>query len=131
MFKQLLQEKKVPVTKQRIAILEALYKNKKPLTVDSLLKLLDAKMNRTTLYRSLDLMVSLGIVYQTDFRNGVAYFELQSNHHHHFMCTECKTFQDIDVCPTSFFADIQEKQGVLIRNHVFEIFGLCKLCLKK
>jgi|AntAceMinimDraft_6_1070360.scaffolds.fasta_scaffold24482_2 Fur family zinc uptake transcriptional regulator/Fur family ferric uptake transcriptional regulator len=128
MFKELLQKHKVHVTDQRIKILDALQKHNKPVTIETLHLELTSSMNKTTLYRSLSSLVAANIVYQTDFREGVAYFELQgAHHHHHLVCTNCKSKQAINYCP-SIPAEIEEKEGFIISNHIFEIFGLCKNC---
>lgn len=132
MFKKLLQEKKIPITKQRIALLTELAKYTSPVTIDVLAQKLFEQMNTTTVYRSLSLLVSAGIVYQTDFRHGVAYFELQQgNHHHHLVCVDCHSKQDFSFCPESSFLQIEKENNFSITNHIFEIFGLCETCIKK
>ncbi|MGB0925321.1 MAG: Fur family transcriptional regulator [Minisyncoccia bacterium] len=131
MFKTLLQDKKIPVTKQRLALLNELSQYKIPVTIDTLSQALVGDMNTTTVYRSLALLVSAGVVYQTDFRDGMAYFELQhSNHHHHLVCTQCNQKQDISFCPQKSFSNIEKEHNFTITNHIFEIFGLCKTCTK-
>lgn len=132
MFTSLLKEKKISVTKQRLSILTALEKLSKPVTIETLKSSLDVAIDTATLYRSLSVLVDSGVVYQTDFREGVAYYELQptDHHHHHLVCTSCKTKTGYDYCPALPVKDIIKKTGFIINNHVFEIFGLCKKCIK-
>lgn len=81
------------------------------------------------MYRSLKKLVDAGIVYQTDFRDGVSYFELQGdNHHHHVVCTECKSRKSIDMCVNKNFNKVEKDTGYTITNHIFELFGLCENC---
>lgn len=130
MFSKILKEKKISVTRQRISILDALEKIGKPATIEIIKKTISGKIDRVTLYRSLSLLVDVGIVYQTDFREGVAYFELQQKHHHHIICTSCKSREPISFCMEQYFPELEKKTGHIITNHIFEIFGLCKTCLK-
>lgn len=129
MFISRLKEKGLSVTKQRLSILEALNNIKKPATIEAIKQHIDKKIDRVTLYRSLSALVGVGIVYQTDFREGVAYFELQQNrHHHHLVCTQCKQKNEFFHCPSIPVKKIKKDTGFLVQSHVFEIFGLCESC---
>ncbi|MCI5051079.1 MAG: transcriptional repressor [Candidatus Pacebacteria bacterium] len=128
-MKELLQSKGLSVTKQRLALLETLNKANKPVTIDEISSLLETPMDTSTMYRSIKVLVDHGLVYQTDFREGVSYFEFQGDqHHHHMVCTACKARKRIDVCMSSSFDDLSKKHSFTITNHIFEIFGLCENC---
>lgn len=128
MYEKLIKQKNLSVTKQRIALLKALDTAKDPVTIEYLKSKVDMPMDTSTLYRSLRALVDAGIVYQTDFRDGASYFELQSEHHHHIVCTQCKKRDVIDSCLSEQFSDIEQATGYTIHNHIFEIFGVCKKC---
>lgn len=129
MYKDLLIKHKLSVTQKRILILKALDDANEPITIDDLKKKIKEPINTSTLYRSLKSLVDVGIIYQTDFRSGVSYFEFQGDHHHHhIICTECKARTSIDMCITENFSDLAEKKGYTITNHIFELFGLCENC---
>lgn len=128
MYEQLIKQKNLSVTKQRIALLKALDSVKEPVTIEYLKSHVDAPMDTSTLYRSLRALVDTGIVYQTDFRDGVSYFELQTEHHHHIVCTQCKKRDAIDACLSEKFSGIEKRTGYTIHNHIFEIFGVCNDC---
>lgn len=132
MFKKILKDNNISVTKQRLAILEALQNIGVPATIETIKKHITVSMDITTLYRSLSSFVEVGIVYQTDFREGVAYYELQHDdmHHHHLVCTRCRTKTEYHYCPDLPIDDIHTKTGFSVSNHMFEIFGLCKKCTK-
>jgi Fe2+ or Zn2+ uptake regulation protein len=133
MFKEILKEKGLHVTKQRIAILEALKNIKKPATIDFIKENIIGEIHHVTLYRSLATLVEFGLVYQTDFREGVAYFELQKDnyHHHHLVCTRCKEKKDFSYCPNIPIEKINKDLGFLVQSHIFEIFGVCNSCTHK
>lgn len=128
MYKEILQKQKLSVTKSRLSILESL-DGSGPITIDTLKKNIGNNIDVSTLYRSLKVMVDTGIIYQTDFREGVSYFEFQGDHHHHhIVCTECKQREIIDLCFGNQAADVARSKGYTITNHIFELFGLCKKC---
>lgn len=131
MFEKLLQQHKVQITQQRITLLKILKEFSRPVTIEEINNKTKNLMNKTTLYRSLEVLVSAGIIYQTDFREGVSYFEFQhDNHHHHMVCTRCKNKEFLDYCPKFPAAKIKTSHGFSITHHIFEIFGLCKKCTK-
>ena len=132
MFKELLKSKGLSVTRQRITILNALKRIKKPATVEMIKTSISENLDRVTIYRSLSILVDKGIIYQTDFREGMAYFELQQeHHHHHLVCTQCKTKTEFSYCPNISAEAIKKENGFLVQSHVFEIFGICKKCAGK
>lgn len=132
MYRKIIKEKGLSLTEKRVDILRTLDISKKPLTIDNLKKKLATKMDTSTIYRSLKVLVDSGLIYQTDFREGVSYFEFhrENEHHHHIICTACKKREVIDICMNKTFPALEKKMGYKITNHIFEIFGLCKNCLK-
>ena len=55
----------------------------------------------TTIYRTLELLTQMGITVKFDFGDGRARYELMDHfsrkaHHHHLICTSCKTIIDYD-----------------------------------
>ena len=130
MYIDLLKKHNLSVTQKRIGILNGLH-GAGPVTIDTLKKKMDIDIDTSTLYRSLKIMVDKGLIYQTDFREGVSYFELQGDdHHHHIVCTQCKDRQSIKLCVQNEAADVAKEKGYTLTNHIFELFGLCKKCLK-
>ena len=128
-YQNLLKENNLSVTQARIEILRVLDEQKKPCTIDEVQQSLVISVNNSTLYRSLKTMVDKGIIYQTDFREGVAYFEYQGEHHHHHItCTSCKSQSSIDACVASMFPSLEKETSFTITNHIFELFGLCENC---
>lgn len=120
------------ITKNRIMVLDYLKKNKKPMTVEDISKSL--KLNIVTTYRVLESFVSVGLIYQTDFRKGKSFFEFQDtdHHHHHITCIRCDFREHIDFC---FSAKIKENtlkstSFESITGHIIEFFGICNKCNK-
>ncbi len=88
----------------------------------------------TTVYRSLESLVSLGLAQAVDLGDGERRFELVNpgEHHHHLICDECKSSVHLDQCLVEELEHaVSSKHGFEIRSHVLEIFGICKDCKEK
>ena len=85
----------------------------------------------TTVYRSLESLVGMGLVQSVALGDGERRFELvpPGEHHHHLVCEICRKSVHLDECLIEQFEDIIKKShGFQIRSHVLEIFGFCKDC---
>lgn len=130
MYDQLLKQHKLSITQHRKTILKTLASINYPVTIDELSKKIPTDINQTTLYRSLRALVDVGLIYQTDFHEGVSYYEFQGeDHHHHITCTKCKKRESVNLCFKKGIAGVATKKSFTITNHIFELFGLCKNCL--
>lgn len=118
-------------TQPRLLVLKQLMRTKKPCSIDDLHARLNDRVNIVTLYRILSEFVKRGLVYQTDFRTGKAYFEFQHNHHHHIVCTECGRTEDITVPQADAAlrsAAAHTKDFAAVTHHALEFFGNCRDC---
>lgn len=90
----------------------------------------EPKINFSTIYRNLDLMVRLNILCCVGGAN--SYYKLNeiNEHHHHLICRACGKIDEIDYCPLkkSF---IENKYDFDITDHKFEIYGYCSRCSSK
>jgi Fur family ferric uptake transcriptional regulator len=94
----------------------------------------------TTIYRTLDVLSNLGMIYKFDFGDGRARYELAegpkgAHHHHHLVCTNCNRVVDY-----ADFIDkevellketekgLQAKYNFKITSHVIQFYGLCEEC---
>jgi Fur family transcriptional regulator, ferric uptake regulator len=85
----------------------------------------------TTVYRSLESLVALGLVQAVQLGDGECRYELvrPGEHHHHLICENCRKSLHLDECLIEQFEDnIKTNYGFAIRSHVLEIFGVCKEC---
>ena len=94
----------------------------------------------TTVYRTLDILVQMGIAFKFDFGDGRARYELVEGpkglgHHHHLVCTNCGRIVDY----TDFIEDevellkrveagLSEKFKFNIKSHLIQFYGICDRC---
>ena len=126
----LIRGKGLKVTAQRRVILGFLIRSAMPLSIEEVRENIGASANPVTVYRVLEQFVRAGLVYQTDFRSGKAYFEYQKSSHHHIVCTECGMREEVEVCvqiDENELADAS-KQFANVTSHALEFFGVCKHC---
>lgn len=132
-FKETLRIVGLKQTKVRIAILELLQIEKKPLSAGDILKLLSAKYLRpdqVTVYRILDILNKKKLVKKVySPQSAVTKYELATGDHHHFTCDSCGAIVDIKNCNVDdLVSDIKKKEHVFIKGHTLEFFGLCGRC---
>ncbi len=134
------------ITIPRQAILDVLGKTSKHLSAEDIYldvhKVYPA-IGLTTIYRTLDLLVGMKLVFKFDFGDGRARYELAEGpkgvqHHHHLICTSCSRVIDY----TDFIDDekellsqtekgLSQKFKFKITNHLIQFYGLCDKCRSK
>lgn len=118
------------LTKQRQILLESL--TDYPQSIVQIKQTLDQKhinIDQTTVYRSLDCLVKLGLVGKTRFGDNTSKFELLDNHHHHHLvCEKCGIVEDIPLNDEKMISDIGRRTKFKITRHSLEFFGICEKC---
>jgi Fur family peroxide stress response transcriptional regulator len=85
-----------------------------------------------TVYRTLHLFEDHGLVTRVSYPGDRARFDANSDHHHHFVCTECGLISDFysaeldRFSPPKEVSDVGEVTAVRV-----ELRGVCKACRKK
>ena len=87
-------------------------------------------LGRATIFRSLELLSSLGVVERLDLPNGEhAYVGCEPSHHHHVVCSNCGRSSDFDDADLSAVVDsVADRTGYRIDSHRLELFGECASC---
>jgi Fur family ferric uptake transcriptional regulator len=122
------------VTPKRVAILEALFTSKTPLSVKILTERVEIRMDQATIYRGLEEFKRVGIVSQIYNGSEEALYECGclDHHHHHITCTKCGLITEIDACiDSNTLTQVSKATGFAISAHSLELQGLCRQCLKK
>lgn len=119
------------VTCQRLVILEALEPGAH-LSADDIFARVEPLLpavNRSTVYRTLELFRDIGLVSETDLGGGVRQFELLDARHHHLICRACGDLIEIDddlVAPLR--AALRDRYGFVAGIDHLAIFGICDFC---
>jgi Fur family ferric uptake transcriptional regulator len=88
------------------------------------------KIGLTSIYRSLELFESLGMVFKIVNGSSVRYklCELE-NHHHHIVCKTCGNVVELDFCDISDWSrKVTESTGFQVVDHQLNFYGFCKSC---
>ena len=142
-FENLLREKGLKVTAQRIAVLSALSgEADSHLTAEEiygLVKVKNPEIGLATVYRTIQILLELKIIDRIYLDDGYVRYELghvyedeDSHHHHHLICVKCgrvMSFQG-DLLE-GFEKNMEEKTGFRIQDHDVKLYGYCADCLKK
>jgi len=126
----LLKENSIKITPQRIEILKFLDLNRTHPTVDEVYSKLKEKnpaLSKTTVYNSVDILKSHGLIQSLTISSSEQRYDYNNEMHHHFLCKKCGCIIDINVeCPNL---------GRMLHcgHQVDEVHGyfkgICKKCL--
>lgn len=83
-----------------------------------------------TVYRTLDLLASLGHVRRIHADDGChGYAATEHGHRHHLVCRGCGAIVEFEGCDLSpFLARVGSETGYIIEDHLLELVGLCAFC---
>ena len=131
--KQLLKNKGLKSTPQRLAVLHVLHESSKYLSINDILEQTKHILPNTglaTIYRTLDVLVELGLVTRVHFQDGChSYAFSDDSHAHQIVCTNCNKILDLEECPFDKYLEyLTEKTGFKIQNHFLQLFGECSEC---
>ncbi len=134
------------LTVPRRAILALLGKTSKHLSAEEIyiaVRKTYPAIGLTTVYRTLEVLVEMGIVSKLDFGQGRARYELRGRpfeeiHHHHLICKGCNKVIDY----TDFVKEergliektekfLERKYNFEINEHRLQFYGLCNKCKRK
>jgi Fur family ferric uptake transcriptional regulator len=87
-------------------------------------------IGRATVFRAIDLLVSVGVVERIDLQNGEhAYVACVPTHHHHVVCSRCARAVEVgDLGLGAVAREASRRTGYRIDEHRLELFGLCPVC---
>lgn len=121
------------VTPQRLLILSAFSHPGEHLTAEEVFDRvgpLAPAVNRSTVYRTLELFRDLGLITETDLGGGVRHFELlDGDRHHHLICRHCGGMllvEDELVAPLR--ERVRERYGFDVTIDHLALFGWCAHC---
>ncbi len=126
-----LRERGMRVTSQRVLVHRALRELDRHVTADELLDAVSDRLPNVslpTIYATLDLLEDLGMVRRVQ-RAGTTLFDPRTDAHHHLICTECGSIQDLDsALETSGIERAAAKRGFSQERIEAVVHGRCAGC---
>lgn len=123
------------LTPQRRIILDIIHDCKNHLSGEEIFERARARIagvNKSTIYRTLELLEKLGCVYKSKIADRFIYHHAEQGHHHHIICERCDKTLD---CDENLFLPVEE---VLRHKFSFQVDfkhvvlrGLCQDCQSK
>lgn len=91
----------------------------------------DPSLDRSTVYRALKLFTEVGLVVAADTGDGETYYEIKRpEQHHHLVCRDCGSEQEIDDSVMWAMADqVMQRHGFQVATDHLVLFGSCASCL--
>ncbi len=125
------------ITDQRAVILEVMYNNKgKHLSAEEVLYQAKNKLPNigiATVYRTLERLAKMEILYKTMFEGDKYRYELLDNtrpKHHHIICMECGEIIEVKEDLLHDLENYLEQQGYEIIDHDLKLYAYCPKCIK-
>ena len=134
-IKEKLKDRNYRITGQRAAILEVMMDNQgKHLSAEEVLYKAREKMpniGMATVYRTLDKLASIEVLYKTMFDEGRYRYELcdQGMHqHHHIICPGCGGITEMEDDLLNILEQKIESKGYQIIDHDLKFYAYCPEC---
>ncbi|MGF1570888.1 MAG: Fur family transcriptional regulator [Nodosilinea sp.] len=93
------------------------------------------KISLSTIYRTLHVMVELGLLNELELAEGRKYYEISApamNQHHHLVCIQCGAVDEFEeTTVTQVSASETESRGFALLNCQFTVYGICPGCQRR
>jgi Fur family ferric uptake transcriptional regulator len=123
------------LTPQRRLIVDIIHDAKSHLTAEEIISYVHSRMpgmNKSTVYRTLELLEKASCVYKSELGDKTIYHHAEEGHHHHFLCNKCG--KSID-CEENLFGPVEksagQKYGFRVEFKHIVMTGLCENCKDK
>ena len=144
-FKEMLKEKGLKVTNQRLLVLQVLAEHgDEHMTAEDIFELVKEdypEIGLATIYRTVQLLLDMQLVDRIMLDDGCVRYEIgdfldeqegHRHHHHHLICTECGSVSAFrDDLLEDLEAYIEKKTGFQVTDHELKFYGVCKKCREK
>lgn len=124
------------ITAARRAVVEAVLGRDRQFTGADIVAQVAApgrSVGRATVFRTLEVLVDLGVVGRVHTPGGgQGYVLCPQGHHHHAICSRCGLVVDLPGCPLDGAAEREARlTGFRLQGHRLEYYGLCLTCQDK
>ena len=143
-FKEMLKEKGLKVTNQRLLVLEVLADQRdRHMTAEDIYELVKEdypEIGLATIYRTLQLLLEMQLVDRINLDDGCVRYEIGTlieggegkHHHHHLICKSCgKVWSFEDDLLEELESYIERKTDFHVLDHELKFYGQCKECAER
>ena len=135
-FARFLEEHKKRKTPERFVILEKIFSSQAHVGAEALYNLLLAdgyRVNRATVYNTLDLLVEAGLVRRVTLGDGMTRYERVSGsiNHHHLICTRCGKVKEVKAVNTVAELLPKKPRSFEPAYYTLYIYGMCSSCARR
>jgi Fur family ferric uptake transcriptional regulator len=133
-FRRHLRERRLPVTRQRLAVAEAVFRAADHPSVEELerkVRASGAQVGTATLYRTLEVLVLSGLVQEHDFGEGFKRYEpvAAAPGHDHLICERCGRVEEFaNDRLERLLRMTADEQRFVYRRHRVDVHGVCTAC---
>ena len=117
------------LTSARLDLLSAIADRPEGFTAEELYEKLPT-VGRATVYRTLKLLIKLGLVCKAALPDGAPRYTLAGpGHHHHAVCIQCGTISEFQRCTVDSILQAlsADTKGTIV-GHRIEVYVLCQSC---
>jgi Fe2+ or Zn2+ uptake regulation protein len=127
-----LEERGYRTTAPRRAVAQAVANRDRHFTAEDLRQMLPG-LGRATVFRSLKLLVDVGVLCRVLLEDGALHYQAsRRGHHHHLLCVECGMSQDLTGCDIEdMLTQTSDRHGFELSGHWLEVYGRCRDCREK
>ncbi len=121
-------------TAQRQVVLETFLASGEHITVEELhrrVRDIDRSVSAATVYRTVNMLVEIGVAHKRHFGGGSASFEsaVNKDHHDHLVCLACGAIQEFHHDRIETLQDeVANSYGFHMSHHRMELYGVCAAC---
>ena len=120
------------LTAPRLKLLTAILSDGQQFTAEEIYSRVPS-VGRATVYRTIKLMVDLGVLCKLTLDDGTPRYRLSHrSHHHHLICTTCGIVADFQRCTVDdVIGALKRATGYQVEGHRIEVYGVCPECQAK
>ena len=133
-FQSFLKTKDLKLTEQRKEILKTFMNLSGHISAEDLyqkISKINPKIGYSTVYRTLKLLTQSGLAEEKIFTDKISRYESKHKkpHHDHLICQKCGKIEEFENPEVEKAQErIASKHNFKIKDHKFEIYGICAKC---
>jgi len=131
---ELLKEKGLKVTPQRIAIYSALASTKSHPSAETIHHMIvsdNPSISLATVYKTLDSFTKAGLIKELSLSFDYSNYDADISNHQHIVCRNCDKVFDVYYTPDkSMRKKVEEETGFTIDDEQIVFYGICPECQK-